>query len=157
MKKLIMTFIPMVLLIFLSSPTYSQECEILHVWMNDGKETALMLDTHPVVTFSNGKMVITSDEQTFEFPFNIVSRFTYSVGDFSSIEEIKMDLERNGEYVALPEGTTKKDVSVYTTDGRLMSVKIHESGQRTILNISSLPKGVYIVKAKNRTFKMTRP
>ena len=156
MKKLIMKFIPVVLLIFLSSPTYSQEREVLHVWMNDGTETAFTLNTHPVVTFSNEKMVITSDEQTFEFPFNIVSRFTYSVDDFSSIEEVKMNLKRNGEYVTLPEGTTKKDVSVYTTDGRPMPVKPIEYGQRTILDFSTLPKGIYVVKAKNKTFKMTR-
>ncbi|MBR3456501.1 MAG: T9SS type A sorting domain-containing protein [Bacteroidaceae bacterium] len=156
MNKILFKSLSALLLTLASTIAYSQEREILHVWMNNGLETALMLSTHPVVSFTMDKMVITTNLQTIELPVNQVSRFTYSFEEISAIHDKDLKLYRDGDLLFFPEGTTIDHVSVYTTDGRLLSVNLTNHGQRTILDLTSLPKGVYIVKAQNKTLKITR-
>ena len=122
----------MLLMLMLLS-MHAQSQETLHVQMTDGSETTIMLNTHPIVSFVADQMVITSDRQTIEIPYDKVVRFTYSTDDLSSIPDVTMDLEREGEYILFPEGTTTDDVSVYSTDGRRMAVSLHNNGRRTVL------------------------
>ena len=87
MNKILFKSLSALLLTLASTFAYSQERETLHVWMNNGLETALMLSTHPVVSFTMDKMVITTNLQTIELPVNQVSRFTYSFEEISAIHD----------------------------------------------------------------------
>ena len=87
MNKILFKSLSALLLTLASTFAYSQERETLHVWMNNGLETALMLSTHPVVSFTMDKMVITTNLQTIEVPVNQVSRFTFSFEEISAIHD----------------------------------------------------------------------
>lgn len=150
-------YILALLLTLIPSVLFAQMKETLHVQMTDGTETTFLLSVHPVVTFNNNQMVITSELQSIEIPYDKVMSFKYSTDNLSSISTPSMYLESDGEYVVFPEGTSIDDVSVYSIDGRNLPVQLKGDGHRTVLSLSSLSKGVYIVKVKNKSFKISRP
>ena len=150
-------FLLVTLMLSMASMSFAQMKETLHLQMTDGTETTFLLSVHPVVTFNNNQMVITSDLQSIEIPYDKVMSFKYSTDNLSSISTPSMYLESDGEYVVFPEDTSIDDVSVYSIDGRNLSVQLKGDGHRTVLSLSPLSKGVYIVKVKNKSFKISRP
>ena len=49
-----------------------------------------------------------------------------------------------------------KDISIYDAIGNLMHVNINKNPNQIYIDVSTLPKGTYLVKINNNTHKFIR-
>ena len=126
-----------------------------------GAKTEFLLTVKPYVKFEGTNLRITSTKADFTFALADVVNFTYINTDPSGITEFaKTD---DPTEISYQEGTLvlsqlKKGtvVGIYTLDGKLVG-QLKADRQRTYrLSLSSLPKGVYIVKADSITTKIMK-
>lgn len=120
--------------------------------MEAGIEFAL--STLPEVTFGNDKMTVTSTATTASYELWKVSTFTY--GTTTGIKQ----LETNNKFAfegdrIIVDGTNNK-VSAFALDGKAIKLSPITAGDKTIINLSELTHGVYIIKINNKSIKVAR-
>lgn len=143
------------------TPEQKQGGKTLVVTTKGGAKTEFLLTEKPYVKFEGTNLRITSTKADFTFALADVVNFTYINTDPSGITEFaKTD---DPTEISYQEGTLvlsqlKKGtvVGIYTLDGKLVG-QLKADRQRTYrLSLSSLPKGVYIVKADSITTKIMK-
>lgn len=127
----------------------------LYVNFNDGQKVEFALAKTPEVTFGNNQMTIKTTEATTTYELTTVASFTYNA-DATGISKTETDnkLAWEGNRIIV-DGTNNK-VHVYTIDGKNMGISPIVTGSKTILNLDSLTKGIYIIKINNKSFKIAR-
>jgi hypothetical protein len=120
-----------------------------------------VLADKPTVTFEGDQLKVTCEKASASASFNIVDiiRFTYENKDASGIDELTVDPAE----ISMEEGTlvisqlkANAIVNIYALDGKLVhQLKAQRAGTYR-LSLSSLPIGVYLVKADNITYKITK-
>jgi hypothetical protein len=89
-----------------------------------------------------------------------VIRFAYDAKSATGIDEIVEEpvaISQEGDVLVISQVKAGATVSVYALDGKLVrQLKPQRSGTYR-LNLSELPSGLYIVKADNITYKITKP
>ena len=133
-------------------------------WLNDGSRTAYALAQHPVVTYTNGELLLTTTQQQVAYAVADVHKFTFSAGDISCdaptsvaspLEQSQQFSQQQGNvhFSGCRAGST---IIVYTLDGKQMqTVTTDETGNATI-DIASYPAGVYIIKTETITHKIIK-
>ena len=132
---------------------YADNVEYLTFNVGDNP-IVIALAEHPVITYTDNTLHIKSDKETVDIPVSQLSETTFS--GTSAIKRI------DGPQLQMKEGcicfmnlTTDSKVLVYTVDGvEKLSTTVNANGQ-AVVNIGSLPKGVYIIKSANHTIKIT--
>ena len=119
-----------------------------------------ILADKPTVTFEGTQLKVTCEKASASASFNLsdVIRFTYAGKDAAGIDEMTVDPAE----ISMEEGTlvisqmkANSTVNVYSLDGKLVrQLKAQRAGTYR-LSLSSLPAGVYLVKADNITYKIT--
>ena len=115
----------------------------------------------PTVTFEGAQLKVTCEKASASASFNLadVIRFTYAGKDATGIDEMTVDPAE----ISMQDGTLvisqvkgNSTVNVYSTDGKLVrQLKAQRAGTYR-LSLSSLRSGVYLVKADNITYKITK-
>ena len=133
-------------------------------WLNDGSRTAYTLGQHPVVTYTNGELLLTTTQQQVAYAAGDVRKFTFSVSDISCDvpTSVASPLEQSQQF-SLQQGNVYfsgcpagSPITVYTLDGKQMqTVTTDETGNATI-DIASYPTGVYIIKTETITHKIIK-
>ena len=133
-------------------------------WLNDGSRTAYTLGQHPVVTYTNGELLLTTTQQQVAYAAGDVRKFTFSVSDISYDvpTSVASPLEQSQQF-SLQQGNVHfsgcpagSPITVYTLDGKQMqTVTTDETGNATI-DIASYPTGVYIIKTETITHKIIK-
>ena len=133
-------------------------------WLNDGSRTAYTLGQHPVVTYTNGELLLTTTQQQVAYAAGDVRKFTFSVSDISCDvpTSVASPLEQSQQF-SLQQGNVHfsgcpagSPITVYTLDGKQMqTVTTDETGNATI-DIASYPTGVYIIKTETITHKIIK-
>ena len=59
-----------------------------------------------------------------------------------------------GNHIAI-DGSTNK-VTAYSIDGKAAPVTATVAGDKTVVSLDTLPKGVYIIKINGKAIKITR-
>jgi hypothetical protein len=126
----------------------------LFVSFNDGSRIEFALSTLPEVTFGNDKMTVTSTATTAIYELWKVSTFTY--GTTTGIKQV----ENNNKFAfegdrIIVDGTNNK-VSAFALDGKAIKLSPITAGDKTIINLSELTHGVYIIKINNKSIKVAR-
>ena len=126
----------------------------LFVSFNDGSRIEFALSTLPEVTFGNDKMTVTSTATTASYELWKVSTFTY--GTTTGIKQV----ETNNKFAfegdrIIVDGTNNK-VSAFALDGKNIKLSPITDGDKTIINLSELTHGVYIIKINNKSIKVAR-
>ena len=135
-------------------------------WLNDGSRTAYAFGQHPVVTYTNGELLLTTTQQQVAYAAADVRKFTFSASDISCDAQpptsvaspIELSLQfslqqGNVHFSGCRAGST---IIVYTLDGKQMqTVTTDETGNATI-DIASYPAGVYIIKTETITHKIIK-
>lgn len=126
----------------------------LFVSFNDGSRIEFALSTLPEVTFGNDKMTVTSTATTASYELWKVSTFTY--GTTTGIKQV----ETNNKFAfegdrIIVDGTNNK-VSAFALDGKNIKLSPITVGDKTIINLSELTHGVYIIKINNKSIKVAR-
>lgn len=139
---------------------YAEQVETLIVKLKDGSETAFFLKDKPQVTFEGTDLKVTSQSGDTTFPLADVLRFTYALKDTSGINETfdrKSSVSFEDGVLVISEIKAGNTVSIYSLDGKLLNQLTPQHTGTYRLNLSELPSGLYLVKAGNITYKITKP
>ena len=131
----------------------------LVVKMKNGAETAFFLKDKPNVTFEGTNLKVVSEKTTTTFALADVLRFTYVKRDPSGINEQIVDpteISYEDGVLVISQIKAGASVGVYALDGKLVrQLKAQRAGTYR-LSLSELPTGLYLVKADNVTYKITK-
>ncbi|MBO7068957.1 MAG: T9SS type A sorting domain-containing protein [Bacteroidaceae bacterium] len=153
----------MLLLLLLTGSTLSSTAESVNaliVQLKNGTKTTFFLNQKPEVLFRGTNLKVVSESSQTTYALSDILRFTYETYDDEDriIGAVKDPTDisfKNGVLVIsqLREGAA---VSVYTTDGKLLKHLTAQNRGTYRLNLSTLPQGVYLIKADDITYKITK-
>ena len=122
-----------------------------------------VLADKPKVTFEGTSLKVTCEKNasaSYTFNLSDVIRFAYDAKSATGIDEIQDEpagISQEGDVLVISQVKAGATVSVFALDGKLVrQLKPQRSGTYR-LNLSELPSGLYIVKADNITYKITKP
>lgn len=126
----------------------------LFVSFNDGSKIEFALSTLPEVTFGDDKMTVKTTSTTASYELWKVSTFTY--GTTTDIKQVSQDnhFVWEGDRIIV-DGKANK-VSIYSLDGKAVSISPIINNDKTIISLEGLTKGVYIIKINNKSIKIAR-
>ena len=143
------------------TPDPQKSSKTLVVLTKDGAKTEFLLGDNPKVLFEGKNLRITSTKADVTYALADILRFTYVNTNPTGINELaEMDDPTEVSYqdgtLVLSQLKERAFVGVYSLDGKL--VQQLRAGHRGTyrLNLSMLPKGVYIVKADTITYKIMK-
>ena len=135
-------------------------------WLNDGSRYAYALDEHPVVSYSDGELLLDTHTQRVAYSAAEVRKFTFSLSDISS------DGENPPAGVSSPESPQQfsqqqgnvyfsgcragSSISIYTLDGKLLQTVRADAIGNACLVTGTYPSGVYIIKTETITHKIIK-
>ena len=134
------------------------------VWLNDGSRTAYTLARHPVVTYTNGELLLTTTQQQVAYAAGDVRKFTFSAGDIScdAPTSVASPLEQDWQF-SLQQGNVHfsgspagSPISIYAIDGKLLHTTTTDEAGNATIDIASYPAGVYIIKTETITHKIIK-
>ena len=135
-------------------------------WLNDGSRYAYALDEHPVITYSNGELLLDTKAQQVSYSADEVHKFTFSLSDIScegdmppaSIPSIEQQPQCNMQqgnlfFAGSHPGSV---IAVYTLDGKLLQRVTTDASGNAHLVTGTYPAGVYIIKTETITHKIIK-
>ena len=134
--------------------THATDGKSLFVSFTDGTRVEFALSTTPDISFADDKMTVTTTATTASYELWTVSTFTYgaTTTGISQTETGRMAIE--GNHIAI-DGSNNK-VTAYSIDGKAATVTVSVAGDKTVVSLDTLPKGVYIIKVNDKAIKITR-
>lgn len=152
MKKLL-TF----LFLFVFAHSVMADDMLLQIWQSDGQVVTINLNEEPMTTYSEGNLIITTTKAVISYPLENVVKYTYISADgITTLESMNTKFSQDGEtltFTGLAQGT---EIAVYASSGQMMHRTKAGSNTKTIVSVSDLPPGVYLVKVNSVTYKITK-
>lgn len=160
MKRTLLRFIFTSLLAAMSSTLHAaDEVETLIILMKNGSENAFFLKDNPKVTFEGTSLKVSAATGDVSFALVDVMRFTYAKKSTSGISEQVENptgVSFEGDVLVISQLKANTTASIYALDGKLIrQLKPQRAGTYRI-SLSELPSGLYLVKADNVTYKITK-
>lgn len=107
---------------------------------------------NPMMRFADGKVCVESDEYTFS---NIKNFYISETDDPSGIEHLLKEQQITYKAGTLIVHTdSPESISVYTVNGMKVSVPVEQSGDAVAVSLNQQPKGVYVVRVGESSFKV---
>ena len=130
----------------------------LVVWMDNGDKVLFDLEERPKTIFVANEIVITTDNISVKYPLSKVMRYTYVVSPTSisntQDEEIKISQRSNVlTFENLKQNTV---INVYALDGTLLDTKNASHEKPVNISLANFPKGVYLIKVGETTYKIMK-
>ena len=139
------------LFLLLSTGSFAQSS--LVITFNDNTTQTIALTTLPDIWMKDDKMTVKTSETTLEYPLYTVKTFTF--GNASGIKAVKAaEYQLTGDALILPDESAA--VRVYTLDGKAVSCPVAHGNGQTIVSLTSLQPGAYIIKAGGRSVKILK-
>lgn len=121
--------------------------------------TTYMLADKPEVSFAEDGMHVKSTKGDFIYNLSDVLRFTYKKQDPNGISEQRIEqasIDYDGGVLVVSGIKAGASVGIYAMDGKpVQQLTATRTGTYRI-SLSSLPQGVYLVKAENITYKIMK-
>ena len=137
----------------------ADEVETLIILMKNGSENAFFLKDKPKVTFEGTSLKVSAATGDVSFALADVMRFTYAKKSTSGISEQVENptgVSFEGDVLVISQLKANTTASIYALDGKLIrQLKPQRAGTYRI-SLSELPTGLYLVKADNVTYKITK-
>lgn len=141
-----------------SEPKYS-----FVVWFHDGGKVSLLMDEHPVVTYSDGNIVVSTSKEQLTYAHVDVRKFTLADEDISQGETTEIETSKckaqwqcQGDVMCFADCIPSESVTVYNTTG-LVVVQYSISADGTLqIPLSQLGEGIYIIKIGSITYKFMK-
>lgn len=154
----------MLLVTMLAVPTVMRAADkqnTLIVLTKDNVLHQFVLADKPTVTFEGTQLKVTCEKASASASFNLsdIIRFTYAGKDAAGIDEMTTDpaeISMEEGVLVISQMKANSTVKVYSMDGKLVRQLTAQRAGTYRLSLSSLPSGVYIVKADNITYKITK-
>lgn len=130
--------------------------QYLVLTQSDGTTAEFSLGAQPVITFSDGELTVTcGDKQITTSLEGTTYKFANSA---TAIEQVYKSSEPEAEvkfgqaaFTGLNKG---EQVGVYTLGGIMVSTTTADADGRATADLTTLPKGVYIIKARGKSIKI---
>ena len=107
---------------------------------------------NPMMRFADGKVCVNSDEYAFS---NIKNFYISETDDPSGIEHLLKEQQITYKAGTLIVHTDNPEsISVYTVNGMKVSVPVEQAGNVVAVSMNQLPKGVYVVRVGESSFKV---
>src|SRR5574344_197656 len=130
------------------------EDKSLIITFSDNTTQTFVLSTLPQITMANNKMTILAGATTAEYDLYKIKTFTFSgTTSIGNIED-NSDIKTEGNRIII-EGTNAH-VRIFSIDGKPATIKTINTSNSTVIDISSLNSGVYIIKANDKTVKISK-
>ena len=130
------------------------EDKSLIITFSDNTTQTFVLAALPQITMSNNKMTISAGSTTAEYDLYKIKTFTFSgTTSIGNIED-NSDIKTEGNRIII-EGTNA-NVRIFSIDGKPATIKTINTSNSTVIDISSLNSGVYIIKANDKTVKISK-
>jgi len=126
--------------------------------MVKGTPVTILLSEHPIITYANDALQITTSEKKIEIPVKDIESFSFddSVNDIRAIRAIKNgQVEMYGNIIYFKMLKPESKVDVYSVDGRLVNESFVDSDGNGVADLSKLSKGVYVIKTYLHVIKIT--
>ena len=144
-------------LLLLTLCTLAHAEEHLVLYNSDGTKIEFALSTNPVITLQDGTLLVKSTATEFSIAIENVQNFVLydNTTDINIIEESEAKPFISDGHVVFSQLKAGSKVYVYSTNGQqLLSFTADNSGRIDIF-ISSLPKGICILRSPTNSIKIT--
>lgn len=140
------------LILFLLAPIVikAETTRYLIFETTEGVKISIVLSENPELTFNGQTMIITTNGKVQKVEIKDIAKWHYE-NETTGINTIESNnntvINRTNENEIIVEGmSATSKVQVYSIDGKKQSAQVsYSDGGRAYINLSSLPKGVYIV------------
>lgn len=131
---------------------------VLKVWQSDGQVLTISLADEPRTTYSDGNLIITSSKTSVTLPLEKVRRYTYesAASGIDETKTVRAAFSRDGETLTLTGLKPGTAVLLYNVAGQLLRTLDSGTQPKVVVSVSNLPAGVYVVKANDVTYKITK-
>ena len=130
------------------------EDKSLIITFSDNTTQTFVLSALPQITMANNKMTISAGSTTAEYDLYKIKTFTFS--GTTGIENIENNTSIIAEGDKIIIEGANANVKIFSVDGKTATLKTTSLSNSTIIDISSLGKGVYIIKANDKTLKISK-
>ena len=153
MKKVILLLFSMVL-----ATTVKAEGLMLQIWQTDGQVVTIALSEEPVTTYADGKLVVKTKKTTLTYPLEKIKKYTYATytDGISLPGAVKAEFSNNGETLTFTGLKPNTNIWVYTAAGQVARKLNSGKNSKVVVSVSDFPSGVYVVKANDVTYKITK-
>lgn len=139
--------------VFCSMIAKAEEKSLI-ITFSDNTTQTFVLSTLPQITMANNKMTILAGATTAEYDLYKIKTFTFSgTTSIGNIED-NSDIKTEGNRIII-EGINA-NVRIFSIDGKPATIKTINTSNSTVIDISSLNSGVYIIKANDKTVKISK-
>ena len=139
MKKFILSL----LTIFAATASWADTALIVH--QKSGGVVNYAFREKPVVTYSEGYLIITAVDAKVSYPLSDMQKFT-----FGDVEEDQITR------ITAPVDVAPQPTFIYTIDGKLVRTLQPSDDGTTPANIDGLPAGTYVIKNGKTTYKVLK-
>ena len=151
------------LLLTVSGLRAAEDEVLLRVSLMDGSEVLFSLEEKPEVTFDDESVFIqsTASSATYQIDHVVEMNFVEKDPVVTKKEEMpdvsaKILFRILGDLVKVVGNNLSSEVSVFTADGRSVEVPVNYSNNEINVRLGSLPRGIYIIKTNQQSFKFIR-
>lgn len=166
MKKIVCLTLAFAALLLLPRAAYAEEegtieVSYLVVVGSGGSQTELALGDNPMLSFKNDSVVVTCNSKEIMFNLSevtdyhfITKKVTTGINHTPSLPDATAEptfTPDDATFSGLKAGTR---ILVFTTNGQLVTtIQAAEDGTAKV-NLSHLPRGIYILRAPGKSFKI---
>ena len=138
MKKLFFS------LLTLFAATASWADSALFVHQKSGGVIEYAFSEKPVVTYSEGYLIISVPEASVSYPLSNLQKFTFG------------DVDEQVTRIVAPVNTAPQPTYIYSLDGKLMRTLQPSEDGTTSASLEGLPSGTYVVKNGKTSYKVLK-
>jgi len=130
----------------------------LKIWQSDGQVMTISLDDEPKTSYSDGNLIIKTNKTTVTFPLEKVLKYTYVTDPtgISSPQTVSSKLSSDGQTLTFTGLRANTQIALFNMAGQLLRTINSGDQSKTVVSLSNLPVGVYVVKVNGVTFKMMK-
>ena len=133
------------------------------VWMHSGARISFPLAEHPVMTYADGDIVVTTSQEQLTYAHVDVRKFTLADEDISQGEPAKIKTsehevqwQRQGDVMCFAGGTPDERVTVYNATGQQVAQYAILPDGTLQIPLSQFSEGMYVVKTESITYKFLK-
>ena len=149
MKKKLFLLITIFLL---NIAAWAQQDRVIVIYLLDTTKSQVQMDSHPVITFDDENVIIKSEGATMQYPSKDVLKITYEVQNPSFVKDLSF--KQDGNFIVFDNIVQESDIRIYTIEGKAIQHSIVNIDGRCAVPISSLSKGIYVLKVNNKGIKI---
>lgn len=148
----------MVLLLAACFTTSHAQWQGLVVQQVDGTTLTIALSEHPTIYFEGDQIILRTNSGA-EYNFSPSQELQMDFSEtLTAIDEAlkQRQLSVKGNYLVLSNAPKGAAVRLYTIGGRLSLEAVADADGYAVVDLSSLPKGIYVIKTPSSTQKIIK-